>query len=104
MSSYDAIDSFSRFLDSMGPIVLIFVVGFAIVWGILLFLLPFFVFGAWRRTVQCNEQLDTTIALHRATNAQLALLVTIAERQSAIDASEVPVLDNVAGTPYDGSI
>lgn len=39
----------------------------AVAWSILLFLLPFFVYGAWYRAKQCSEKLDTLISLqHRA--------------------------------------
>ena len=42
----------------------------ALVWGIMMFLLPFFVWGAWQRARECSERLDTLINAARAESAR----------------------------------
>jgi hypothetical protein len=52
----------NMFGGAMFPVALVLTVLF-IVWGILLFLLPFFVYGASQRAKECSEKLDKLIAL-----------------------------------------
>jgi hypothetical protein len=36
---------------------------FLVIWSVLLFMLPFFVFGAWRRAKEVSEKMDTLIRI-----------------------------------------
>jgi hypothetical protein len=50
---------------------ILFVIGlFMIVWAILLFLLPFFVYGAWQRAKECSQKLDALVAIQRAAHGE----------------------------------
>lgn len=71
--------SFDNLMAAFGPITIVFVVALVLIWAILLFLLPFFVYGAWQRAKECSLKLDQLVQLARA--------------QAAIDAADIPDLD-----------
>ena len=60
-----ALDAVSNALGPLAVVVAIFVV----VWWILLFLLPFFVYGAWQRAKECSRKLDRLIEIQQAAHA-----------------------------------
>jgi len=66
---WQALENLGEALPS-GVVIIVSI--FLLVWCVLLFLLPFFVFGAWRRAKEVSEKMDTLIRVQQPTHSMPA--------------------------------
>lgn len=63
----DLLKALAELGEALPGIVVVALWIFLLIWCVLLFLLPFFVFGAWRRAKEVSEKMDTLIHIQQLT-------------------------------------
>ena len=61
-------EALADFGDSLPAVVILLLWAFIVVWSVFLMLLPFFVYGAWRRAKEVSEKMDSLIRLQHLVN------------------------------------